>query len=103
MPIGIIFVIIVYVFIFNFTQENVETTINSLLKDNGIHVSVDRVTLPYSAVIQSRYLVPVTVSRGGKMTEVEFKVVGYPWESTYVSISGLENMKLQLFVNPPFG
>ena len=92
----IVVLLVVYVGAFFYLKSSVENTIASLLEDEALDVSVEQVTLPYTAVIQSSYVVPVFVKKGSRSSSVNFTVSGYVWSRIGVGVGGLELLKLKV-------
>ena len=89
--------VVVCGFAFWIAHNNVKDTVTDLLAENKIVVDVESVAVPYSAPVSSNYIVPVTVSKKGRIVTVNFRVAGYFWERQSIGISGFELIKLKSF------
>ena len=82
-------------------KDMLEKDIEKLIAENGVRgVSVEKVTVPFSASFSQRFIGDVIVTRNGKPIKLEFNVSGNPYlDEYYIEIPGPEMLKLNPLFN----
>jgi len=82
-------------------KDMLEKEIEKLIAENGVRgVTVEKATVPFSAVFSQRFVGDVIVTRNGKPIKLEFNVSGNPYlDEYYIEISGPEMLKLNPLLN----
>jgi hypothetical protein len=82
-------------------KDMLEKDIEKLLAENGVRgVTVETVTVPFSASFSQRFIGDVIVTRNGKPIKLEFNVSGNPYlDEYYIEIPGPEMLKLNPLFN----